>query len=165
MTCFNTILTTMTTQTELASSWPAILAIWLGILTSISPCPLATNIAAISFISKNLNSTRSTLLSGLLYTLGRMAAYLALGIIIIKSTNSIPLAIKNNSPVSYPLLYGVGTALPVIAFSILLAIGTQSVSKAFNTISKIEFWTRRITGLIFILVGIYYCFTYLLAIG
>jgi len=47
-------------------------ALWLGILTSISPCPLATNIAAVSFISRNLGSSKKDLWSGLLYAAGRM---------------------------------------------------------------------------------------------
>ena len=54
-------------------------ALWLGILTSISPCPLATNIAAVSFISRRIEKAFAVLLSGLLYTLGRTASYVALG--------------------------------------------------------------------------------------
>jgi len=51
-------------------TWIAIgSAIWLGILTSISPCPLASNIAAISFITRRIGKTREVLLSGLLYTM------------------------------------------------------------------------------------------------
>jgi len=58
-------------------------ALWLGILTSISPCPLASNIAAISFIGRKVGSTRQVLFSGLLYTLGRTIAYVALGIVLL----------------------------------------------------------------------------------
>ena len=47
-------------------------AFWLGILTSISPCPLATNVAAISFVARNLGSSRKVLWSGVLYSVGRM---------------------------------------------------------------------------------------------
>lgn len=57
-------------------------AAWLGILTAISPCPLATNIAAISFIGRQMGNRRSILFSGFLYTLGRTAAYLLLGILL-----------------------------------------------------------------------------------
>jgi len=39
-------------------------ALWLGIMTSISPCPLATNIAAISFLSKKATHPLLVLLSG-----------------------------------------------------------------------------------------------------
>lgn len=67
-------------------------AIWLGILTSISPCPLATNIAAVSFISKKIVHPRAVLMSGLAYTAGRMLAYAVLGFLIIKSLLSVPVA-------------------------------------------------------------------------
>lgn len=53
-------------------------AAWLGILTSISPCPLATNVAAIAFVSRDGASPRRALAAGLLYTLGRSLAYVAL---------------------------------------------------------------------------------------
>jgi len=56
-----------------------ITAFWLGILTSISPCPLATNIAAVSYVGRQLGSTRAILLAGGLYTLGRALAYAVLG--------------------------------------------------------------------------------------
>ncbi|MGW8258007.1 MAG: hypothetical protein ACWGMZ_11015, partial [Thermoguttaceae bacterium] len=45
-------------------------ALWLGILTSISPCPLATNIAAISYIGRRVDSSKQVFLTGLVYTLG-----------------------------------------------------------------------------------------------
>ncbi len=54
-------------------------AAWLGILTAISPCPLASNVAAISFIGRQLHSKAAILFSGLLYTTGRTMTYLALG--------------------------------------------------------------------------------------
>lgn len=57
-------------------------ALWLGILTSISPCPLASNIAAISFIGRRVDSKGYVLMSGLFYTAGRTVTYLALGIIV-----------------------------------------------------------------------------------
>ncbi|MGA2325490.1 MAG: aromatic aminobenezylarsenical efflux permease ArsG family transporter [Bryobacteraceae bacterium] len=65
-------------------------AMWLGILTSISPCPLATNVAAMSFIGKSLSSPRRVLLTGLLYTLGRTIAYAALAALLIASVFAIP---------------------------------------------------------------------------
>ncbi len=58
-------------------------ALWLGILTSISPCPLATNIAAISYVGRKFGSPGSILMSGLLYTAGRASAYSALGILLV----------------------------------------------------------------------------------
>jgi cytochrome c biogenesis protein CcdA len=60
-------------------------ALWLGILTSISPCPLATNVAAMSFIAKDLGSPTRVMLTGLLYTIGRTAAYAVLASLLIAS--------------------------------------------------------------------------------
>jgi cytochrome c-type biogenesis protein len=65
-------------------------AVWLGILTSISPCPLATNIAAISFIGKELASPRRVLLTGLLYTVGRSVAYAAVAAVVVASLFAVP---------------------------------------------------------------------------
>lgn len=65
-------------------------ALWLGILTSISPCPLATNIAAISYVGRRVEKTRLVLLAGLLYTLGRTLAYVAVAIIVTRSMQMIP---------------------------------------------------------------------------
>ena len=57
----------------------AVSALWLGILTSISPCPLATNIAAVSFVGQQVGRARWVLAAGGLYTAGRMLAYTTLG--------------------------------------------------------------------------------------
>ena len=54
-------------------------ALWLGILTSISPCPLAANISAISFIGRFVGNGRNVLISGLLYILGRTVVYILIG--------------------------------------------------------------------------------------
>ncbi len=71
--------------------WFAFLsALWLGIMTSISPCPLATNVAAISFLAKKITHPFFVLLSGIAYTAGRMISYAALGFILINSILSIP---------------------------------------------------------------------------
>ncbi len=210
-------------------------ALWLGVLTSISPCPLATNIAAISYIGRRVGSARNLFLSGLLYTLGRTLAYLGLAIVLVASVLSvpqiamflqkymhlvlgpilivvgmflmglielnlggkgmseglqkrvdamgvwgalllgmifaltfcptsaalffgslIPLSLKMNSSVLLPVVYGVGTALPVIVFAALLATSAQSVGKAYNVLAKIEWWARMLTGVIFIVVGLYF---------
>ena len=75
-------------MSELLSSGST--ALWLGILTAISPCPLATNIAAISFIGKDVGNSRRVLASGLAYTVGRMLAYILVGALIVASLLSIP---------------------------------------------------------------------------
>jgi len=219
-------------------------AIWLGILTSISPCPLATNIAAISFIGRRVDSPRKVVAAGLLYTLGRMVTYLVLGILIVASVLSIPelamflqqnmnkflgpiliivgmfllelitidlmrsnigarmqdkaerfgiwgagllgllfalsfcpvsaalffgslipLAVDHQSSVVMPIVYGIGTALPVIVFAFVIALSTRMVGVMFNKLKTIEKWARRVTGAVFIAVGIYYTLIYIFGIN
>lgn len=65
------------------SEIPIITAFLLGLLTAVSPCPLATNITAIGFISKDINNRNRIFTNGVLYTLGRVLAYSALGAILI----------------------------------------------------------------------------------
>jgi cytochrome c-type biogenesis protein len=214
-------------------------ALWLGILTSISPCPLATNIAAISYVGRRVDKTRLVLLAGLLYTLGRSLAYLAIAMLVTKGLLSIPgvsnflqkymnliigptmlavglllldlwrfsfngggmrgnlqeridrmgtwgagllgllfalticpvsaglffgglipLAVKNHSAVLLPGLYGIGTALPVIGFALLLAFGVHLVGTAFNILTVIEIWVRRVTAAVMIFIGVYLILRY-----
>jgi cytochrome c biogenesis protein CcdA len=209
-------------------------SLWFGILTSISPCPLATNITAISFVSRRVGSPKKVLLAGVLYTLGRSLTYLALGALLVGSLLSaprvslvlqrtmnkalgpililvgillldviplrlptaglgqraaeriakwgplgafllgilfalafcpvsaalffgslLPLAIEHQSRVLFPALYGVGTGLPVLGFAIVIALGARSLGKAFGKLTQIEPWLRRVTGAVFIGVGIY----------
>jgi cytochrome c biogenesis protein CcdA len=215
-------------------------ALWLGILTSISPCPLATNIAAISYVSKRVSSPARVLFSGLLYTLGRTLSYFVVALVVVQSLISvpavsfflqqnmnkilgpvlivvglllldvipwpwvgssgmadklqkrvdklglwgagllgivfaltfcplsaalffgslIPLAVQHQSAVVIPSLYGLGTALPVVVFSIILAFAANRLSRAFNVLTIIERWMRRITAVVFIGVGAYYCLVF-----
>jgi cytochrome c biogenesis protein CcdA len=65
-------------------------ALWIGLLTSVSPCPLAANIAAMSYLGREVGSRRRTLVGGLLYTLGRALAYAALAAILVGGLLSIP---------------------------------------------------------------------------
>lgn len=73
-------------------SWSVALgtSFWLGLLTSISPCPLASNVAAISYLTREAGQPREMLFSGVLYTLGRSATYVTLGALIAASLLEIP---------------------------------------------------------------------------
>jgi len=64
------------------STMPWLTALLLGLMTAISPCPLATNITAIGFISKDLEDRNRVFFNGLFYTLGRAITYTALALII-----------------------------------------------------------------------------------
>jgi cytochrome c-type biogenesis protein len=210
------------------------MALWLGILTSISPCPLTTNIAAISYVGRRVDKTGWVLFAGFLYTLGRSLAYLAIAVLVIKGLFSIPgvsnflqkrvnifigplillvgvllldvwkftfggsgfgarfqpridkmgvwgagmlgiafalafcpvsaglffgglipMAVRSNAPVLLAGLYGVGTALPVMTFAILLAFAAHWVGATFNKLIAIELWARRMTAVIMILAGLH----------
>lgn len=66
-----------------SSTTPVLTAFLLGLLTAISPCPLATNIAAIGFIGRDIENRRRIFRNGILYTLGRVIAYTVLGVALI----------------------------------------------------------------------------------
>lgn len=63
---------------------------WLGILTSLSPCPLATNVAATSYIGQQIHSRFATVIAALSYTLGRTLCYMILSMLIVAGLISIP---------------------------------------------------------------------------
>jgi cytochrome c biogenesis protein CcdA len=224
-------------------SLTAVTALWLGILCAISPCPLATNVAAISFVSYHVTDRKRVLLSGILYTLGRSAVYVAISLLVVQAMvntpwlsnflqndfnkimgillilvglilldlwkinlpgfspsqrlqerldnagvigsfllgglfalafcpvsaalffgSLIPLAIQARSGIGYPLVFGIGTALPVMAFAVLIALGSRYVQKIYHGITRIEVFAKRVTGVIFIVIGLYYVLTYIFEI-
>ena len=65
------------------STTPAVTAFLLGLLTALSPCPLATNIAAVGYIGRHIESRKGVFVQGILYTLGRVIAYTLLGVVLI----------------------------------------------------------------------------------
>lgn len=221
--------------TELAQNneIPLLAAFALGLLTAIAPCPLATNITATAFIAKTINSRKKVLLSGLLYTLGRMFSYTFIGAIIYFGANTfqiaklfqgngekfigfvlvilglimldiiklnfikgsdwieklsdqfktkgllgafllgalfalafcpysgalffgmlIPMTIK--SGLTMPILFSIGTGLPVILFAIVIAFSMEKLGIYFKVITKIEKVMRILAGVTFILTGLYY---------
>jgi len=213
---------------------PMLTAFLLGILTSISPCPLATNITAVAFISRDIKTPKYIILSGLFYTLGRGLSYTLLATLIYFGLSSfkvssvfqgwgdkvlgpvliiiglimfgiikislktgsktekiklwlsnkgylgsfalgmlfalafcpysgvlffgvlIPLILKSASGLLLPFIFALGTGLPVIIFSFLIAYSMKTVSRAFQSVQKIEKWLRYAVATIFILTGLYY---------
>jgi len=53
-------------------------------------------------------------------------------------------------------LYGMGTGLPVLGFAVVLAFGVTNLEKVFKQVRVLEYWMKKVTGIVFILVGIYY---------
>ena len=235
-------------------------ALYLGVLTSISPCPLATNIAAISYVGRKVGDSRWVMVAGSLYTLGRCLLYVGLAVLLTATATSVPVVSRllqqymhlvlgpillllglflvglvtfsgggasmseatqkridamgiwgafllgvlfavafcptsaawffglmalllgseagaitcvlakigislpeTNLPgatVVLPLVYGIGTALPVLLVAFLLAFSANSVGKAYNALSRIEWWARQITGWTFVAAGIGFSLKY-----
>jgi cytochrome c biogenesis protein CcdA len=69
----------------------------------------------------------------------------------------LPLALHQESGLMLPGVYGIATGLPVLLFAVLIALGANRVGQAFNRIQVFERWARRITGALFVLIGVYYC--------
>ncbi|MGV8947295.1 MAG: aromatic aminobenezylarsenical efflux permease ArsG family transporter [Lutibacter sp.] len=90
---------------------PILSAFILGLMTAISPCPLATNITATAFISKNISSKRKVFLSGILYSLGRAFTYTTIGLILYFGASKFHIArffSQNGEKYLGPLLILVG---------------------------------------------------------
>ena len=75
----------------MSAEWIALgSALWLGVVTSVSPCPLATNVAATSVLARRVGQRRRALAGAVAYTLGRVSAYGLLALIILAGVSSMP---------------------------------------------------------------------------
>lgn len=219
---------------------PLMAAFALGLLTAVSPCPLATNITATAYIAKTITNKNLVLLSGMLYTAGRMFSYTALGAIIyfgaskfqvaklfqgngekfigplmiliglimldvikfnfISTGNFIdklsekfkdrgmlgafllgllfalafcpysgtlffamlvPMTLSASEGLALPVVFSIGTGLPVVLFSFVIAFSIQKLGVYFKAIQKMEKVMRVMTGITFLITGIYYLNIYL----
>jgi cytochrome c biogenesis protein CcdA len=97
------------------SEIPVIAAFFIGLMMAITPCPLATNITAIAYVSKKINNKRNALLTGLVYTLGRMFTYVILASLIVwfgVNTQGISLGLqKYGERILGPLLMIIGIVM------------------------------------------------------
>jgi cytochrome c biogenesis protein CcdA len=73
---------------------------------------------------------------------------------------TIALASQFQSNVIFPVVFGIGTAVPVLIFAGIIALNAQLLGKAFSVMSKIDWWMRTITGTLFIVVGIWFSLRY-----
>ncbi len=214
---------------------PILSAFVLGLMTSISPCPMATNITATAYISKNISSKQKVFLSGILYSLGRAFSYTVIGLILYFGASKfqiarffnqngekylgplliiiglimlnvirlnffgsssfqeklsenfkdkgllgsfligivfalafcpysgalffgmlIPMTISSATGLYLPIVFALGTGLPVILFAYLLAFTAGKVGVFYNKITKIEKVMRYVAGVVFVLAGLYY---------
>jgi cytochrome c biogenesis protein CcdA len=97
------------------SDMPLIAAFFIGLMTAVSPCPLATNITAIAYISRRMDASRHTLLVGFVYTLGRTAAYVSVASAIVwlgLSSQTISVFLQQNGEILLgPFLLGIGVLM------------------------------------------------------
>lgn len=216
------------------AQWPFLSAFILGLMTAISPCPLATNITAVGYISKDIENRRKVFINGLVYTLGRAVTYTAIGIIFFfgaskfqvagflqqwgekllgpllviigifmldiirinfpglgsltekmgqKSRSGfwgvlllgivfalafcpysgvlyfgmlIPMTVSSASGLYLPVIFAIATGIPVIIFAWFLAFSVGQVGSIYNNVKIFEKWFRRVIGVLFIVVGLYY---------
>lgn len=114
-------------------------ALWLGLLTSVSPCPLATNLAATAYLSRRVESRKRAITGTLAYTLGRVAAYAAIAGLLalgLASAPGISHALQRwMPPVLGPLL--------VIAAMVLLGLISLPFGIAFTSQDSAEKWAAR----------------------
>ncbi len=118
-------------------------AFLLGLLTAVSPCPLATNITAIGFISKGISQQKRVLWNGLLYTLGRALAYSVLGAVLI-------FILRKGADV-FDLQMGISQWGEKILGPALVAIGLLMLLSEFISLGgKFGFqgnsWSERLSG-------------------
>jgi threonine/homoserine/homoserine lactone efflux protein len=73
----------------------------------------------------------------------------------------IPLSVRHGSTFVFPLVFGVGTGLPVIVFALMIALSAKSIGTLFQTVTRVELWARRVTGAVFIAAGVYYTLVYI----
>ena len=134
------------------STMPWLSAFVLGLMTAISPCPLATNITAVGFISKDLENRNRVFVNGLLYTLGRAISYTALALIIYFGADQFKFS-------GFFQLYGeklLGPLLIIIGLFMLDVIkikfpGMNGLTSRMESKTKWGYWDAILLGMIFAL--------------
>lgn len=134
------------------AQFPLISAFVLGIMTAISPCPLATNITAIAYIGKDIENKRQVFINGFIYTLGRAISYTVIGLIFYFGVSQFNVS-------SFFQTWGeklLGPLLIIIGL-IMLGVLKLGLGNLNNFIQKqtenkkINFWTVLVIGILFAL--------------
>lgn len=134
------------------SGFPLLTAFVLGLMTAISPCPLATNITAIGFISKDIRNKNRVFINGLVYTLGRAFSYTLLAVVLIYSANQF--AIKSLFQIYGEKLLGPLLILIGIVMLGVFSIRFPGLSGLTDTMEKKGFagyWDVFLLGIVFAL--------------
>lgn len=134
------------------SSLPFISALALGLMTAISPCPLATNITAVGYISKDLEHRNRVFMNGLIYTLGRTLSYTLLAFVIFMGADQFKLSgwfQRYGEKITGPLLVFIGLfMLDIIKISFP---GVGILTKRFRENNTSSYWDVLLLGIIFAL--------------
>lgn len=134
------------------SQFPVFTAFILGLMTAISPCPLATNITAIGFISKDIVSQRKVFINGLVYTLGRAISYTVIGFLFFFGASQFEFAgffQKWSEKWLGPLLIIIG--LFMLGILNLKIPGIGSLTEKMENKSNSGFWGVLLLGIVFAL--------------
>lgn len=134
------------------SQFPIFTAFILGLMTAISPCPLATNITAIGFISKDIASQRKVFINGLVYTLGRAISYMAIGLLFFFGASQFEFAgffQEWGEKILGPLLIIIG--LFMLGILKLKIPGIGSLTEKMENKSNRGFWGVLLLGVVFAL--------------
>lgn len=135
------------------STFPLLTAFLLGLMTAISPCPLATNITATAYLSRDIADKRRVMLNGLFYTLGRMFSYTSIGVILYFGASQFKIArfLQNIGGI------WLGIALVVIGVLMLdiikfnfIGVGKMT-SKLEGKERKKTYWNAFLMGVLFAL--------------
>ncbi len=134
------------------SQFPILSAFLLGLMTAISPCPLATNITAIGYISKDLKSQRKVFINGLVYTLGRAISYTTIGVIFFFGASQFEFSgvlQEWGEKLLGPILIIIG--LFMLGIITLKIPGIGSLSEKMENKSNSGFWGVLLLGIVFAL--------------
>jgi len=134
------------------SQFPILTAFILGLMTSISPCPLATNITAIGFISKDIVNQRKVFVNGLVYTLGRAISYTAIGLLFFFGASQFEFAgffQEWGEKILGPLLIIIG--LFMLGILKIKIPGIGSLTEKMENKSNGGFWGVLLLGVVFAL--------------
>jgi sulfite exporter TauE/SafE len=135
-----------------SNTFPVLTAFVLGLMTAISPCPLATNITAIGFISKDIENRNRVFYNGLVYTLGRAVSYTVLAVVLFYGADQFKIS-------GFFQQYGekiIGPLLIVIGLFMLDVLkikfpGMSSLTQRMNKKGISNYWDVLLLGMIFAL--------------
>ena len=134
------------------SNFPALTAFILGIMTAISPCPLATNITAIGYLSKDLDNSNKVFFNGLIYTLGRAITYTSIGLLFFLGADQFEISTvvqQWGEKLLGPLLIIIG--LFMLGVLTLKIPGLGKLSEKMEERSNKGFWGVLLLGIVFAL--------------